>query len=315
MLLVLHLNDTYSQVILPAHWLAGAACLFALAAPMGRPIMNMASIIFAGIVSIILVLIATALSAWLLLAALFMFIVTLICSSVGFDNPRYFNLLLCMNVMAIFAVALPEVGDGRVLAIGGGVMIASFCQLIFMVRFAKSEQRGWMLRVVKSLSFISLDVFNCLQKPEYPENVYLYERRVHFSKLRYFKAMIKLKAAILGAKNNEHALARANKLQAMFDILMDCAQLRRRVSDHTVFALCVQELAGISREVNQLFIEVGKVSANHASSVDTLPLQEKIDLLTNHFQTVLNVAAREPLAFLLFIASLRHLCDEAGQYV
>jgi hypothetical protein len=96
----------------------------------------------------------------------------------------------------------------------------------------------------------------------------------------------------------------------LFDVLMDCAQLRRRVSDHTIFALCAQELTAISNEINKLFTGL----SGSSKSVDTFHLEEKIKLFEDHFHNVLLITSREPLAFVLFIASLKVLREEIDKY-
>lgn len=131
---------------------------------------------------------------------------------------------------------------------------------------------------------LSRDIFACLLQAEYIDNVYLFERRLHESKRKSLLCLAKL---------------RESKLDTLFDLLMDMALLRHRVSDHTIFSLCANELSAISEELSKIFLEMGGVVR------DEIALAEKIQLFEDMFHHVLSVTAREPLAFLLFIASLK----------
>ena len=90
--------------------------------------------------------------------------------------------------------------------------------------------------------------------------------------------------------------------------------MRRRVSDHTVFSLCVREMNSISNEINLLIKEMVFVVKNKKDTIDTLPLAEKIELFESIYNNVLRITAREPLAFLLFIAGLKAFRNKIDQF-
>lgn len=141
-----------------------------------------------------------------------------------------------------------------------------------------------MQKTARALDLLSRDIFACFLQPDYIDNVYLFERRLHESKRKSLLCLARM---------------RERKLDTLFDLLMDMALLRHRVSDHTIFSLCSSELSAISEEISKLFLEMSGIVR------DEIVLAEKIQLFEDMFRHVLNVTAREPLAFLLFIASLK----------
>ena len=144
------------------------------------------------------------------------------------------------------------------------------------------------------LNALQQSVFECFT-PEYPHHLYVFERRLHRAKKKYFKCMQAIQSRF---SMNQHDLHRIDHL---FDTLMACAQLRRRVSDYTIFTLCQNECDTISRGIER---------AIHAS--DTTSLTQSISKFDHLFHHILLAVAKEPLAFVLFISELNAFVEGAG---
>lgn len=186
------------------------------------------------------------------------------------------------------------------------VMLAAvLCQLIFVPRFARRAIRALSIKSLRQFDWISKELFACLIEQAYIDNLYLFEKRVHVRKKRFIHTINKWRYLAHMVEMPTYL----EKVDALFDVLMDCAQLRRRVSDHTVFALCKQELAAISNEINKLTVEMILVIKKKKDIIDTLPFSEKIQRFEDNFQHVVMITSREPLAFVLFVASLKGLRD------
>lgn len=122
------------------------------------------------------------------------------------------------------------------------------------------------------------DIFACFLQPDYEDNLYLYEHRIHKSKR---------KCATLILKQGAHA--NLSGLITIYNGLLDCGLLRWRVKDKTAFALCRDEMAALEEALIN-----GAISTS-------IPALESI------YQNVLLVSVKEPLPFFLFIQGLKIL--------
>lgn len=247
------------------------------------------------------------------LVAMYLFFVTVAATYFGLRYPSYLYPLFIVNISAILASCLgPTLHQNLelMLFIVSATILAVLFQLIYIPGFVRYEVRSWTKESLRNLKLVSQEIFACFLRPEYADNIYLFERRLHVRKTRYMRSIRKLREAAHISKIKTPI----KKIDELYDILMDCAQLRRRVSDHTVFALCANELSAISVEISKLFTEMIASRTNEKSSIDTIPLAEKIKLFEDNYQNVLRVTAREPLAFLLFIASLKIFREKVGLY-
>ena len=136
----------------------------------------------------------------------------------------------------------------------------------------------------KALQKLAEDIFACFLQPDYETNLYLYEHRIHISKIR---------CASLLQKNQTEP-----RLLTLYNGLLDCGLLRWRVKDKTVFAVCRNEMTAIADGINKMLM---------ATNSDEGFLSEHIANFEAIYQSVLLVTAKEPLAFLLFIYSLNVL--------
>ena len=99
----------------------------------------------------------------------------------------------------------------------------------------------------------------------------------------------------LGKKENYYRL---------YSLILDYSQLRHRVGDHTVFGVCRIELIAIKQAINKILLQIT------FSQTNTLVLQEKIDRFEDIYHNIINITARDPAAFVLFISSLKIFSKE-----
>jgi hypothetical protein len=249
----------------------------------------------------------------LLLAAAYLFLVTGFATYFGLKYPYYRSPLFVVNFSVILAACVsPFLSQNlyRVMAVLIATALAVFLHIFVKSMFYRRELRVDTIKALQELNLASREIFSCFLQPEYAANIYLFEKRLHLRKNKFMHAMHKLQSVMDSSNANTYVA----KIDQLFNILMDCSQLRRRVSDYTVFALCDTELSAISLEIDKLFAEMILAVKTQLDVIDSIPLEEKIKLFEDSFVNVLRVTAREPLAFFLFIMSLKAFREAAASF-
>lgn len=154
-------------------------------------------------------------------------------------------------------------------------------------------------RAMDSLSVLLTEIFSCLLEPSYPSELYYFERRLHKQKN---KSLIKI--------NNIEIADAKNRCLHLFEVIQDIAQLRRRVTDHSTFAIATNELRALLLALKASFIQLQKKLLNKdIINAESESLASAIDGFERIYFSVINVAAPEPLVFLLFIDGLKTLSE------
>lgn len=203
-----------------------------------------------------------------------------------------------------------------VLIATGIVLIAQF---IFYPYFVRNELRSLMVKSLTNLQKINASIFDCLIDPEYVDNIYLYERRVHDRKKQWMRVMGRIRESLSllsSAMSHDERVANEKLVglqEKLYENMMDFGQLRRRVTDYTSLSVCSQEFNEIANEINRLFNSVIKHFYHQQLFANESVLEMKIKRLDDSYHHVLQVAVREPLVFLLFIDSLNAFCETIHQ--
>lgn len=289
-------------------WFFPATFLFAISLPFVWERSNALVILLTGFVAALLIALVSVTREYIFITACIMFVVTLISVNLSFRYPRYFYLMQGVNVLIIFATFMLPVNMAiylQIYPIIAASCLVAICQVIFLPRLTHGQQQAFTVGAIKKLHAVAKDIFSCFVQQEYADNMYLFEHRLHLAKANFFEVIAALDV------NDKHY----RQLQIIFDILMNIAQLRRRVTDFHIFSVCEREMLAIAVALDDVFTAMRAVTLMSQEKIDAYPLEEKITQFANHYQAILNVAAKEPLAFLLFIASLNHLCKEVENYV
>jgi len=215
-----------------------------------------------------------------ILIAFYAMLVTSAFVYLGQRYHRCYAGFFILNLLVLLALSIP-------------ITIIVCAQLSLFVLLGCVKQLKIKTRftiTLENMCLFSEEIFACLLQSDYPENIYLYERRLHERK----------QAVLRTLRNN-------NKLENIYDALQDCSQLRHRVTDHTIFSVCSEELAAISRALSSVFVVMIK---HKKKVVDTSLLDQAISHFEDIYAHVLQVTSREPLVFLMFISTLKGLSDE-----
>lgn len=236
-------------------------------------------------------------------------------------SPHFFSFLLMMLFGIIASYIEPTHADMRMrlLYLLIGLSVASIYQLLFWPYFIREQIRALIVRSLLNLKLLNNQIFSCFLESAYPDNIYLFERRIHAWKNAYMQSIGKLKCLSNLVQSKLTPEKRTSlekmivKLDLLYDTILDYGQLRRRVTDHTTFDLCEAELTALEQEIGKLLAEVGGIFRYKNPLLDTAGLAVKINRFEENYQHVLQVSAREPLVFMLFIASLRAFNKELTQ--
>ena len=191
-----------------------------------------------------------------------------------------------------------------------GVAIAALLQIVFYPYFIRNELKPLLVISIRELKKLNREIFSCLLEPEYAENIYLYERRLHLKKIQFLHAMSRLRDITTLAETRLSDAEKAThewwltKLDLLFENMIDYSQLRRRVTDYSTFSVCTQEMKNIAEEISRCLDAVIAHVKGRKYFPNANQLNAYLDQLETHYHHVLQVASPEPLVFLIFIDSL-----------
>lgn len=306
-----------------AYWLLWTALALSLLASCDTFMRTMAVICLTGVVAALLAYLAAICAYLMPLLAIYLLIITITCMYLGQHYPKYFLSALMINLLTLLSGGLPatlaDYGH-RLLFILAGTGMAAGLYLMFWPYFTRNKLQSYLVLSLRHLMQLNNEIFSCYLQPDYSSNIYLFERRLHLQKDKCLVAMRRLFNIIqlIGEKNGIEKNALLNdlfrRLNLLYDLMLDYSQLRWRVTDHSTFAVCDPELTAILNEMNLMFREAISLFAHQSHQLHTARLQETIQKLDDNYQSVLRVAAREPLVFLLFIASLKSFAEEIGRF-
>lgn len=261
-----------------------------------------------GLAAVAAVFLAGCAASFTTLLAVCLLITTILAMAAAYHNSSYFLPAVIVNLLAILSGGFPPgLAENlhRCLFTVYGILLALSFQLVFLPFYFRSEWRFALLTVIHHLKTLNSEIFSCLLQPEYANNIYLYERRVHLQKMQCIQALENLRA--IAVRREPDILPRLDRI---YEVMLDYAQLRRRVTDMNTFVVCREEFAAVLRAIDMLFRRLPRSLDTKPEKLDFTPLEKGISRLEESYHNVLQIAAREPLVFLLFIYSLQNLRNE-----
>jgi hypothetical protein len=266
-----------------------------------------------GLVTALLIFISLQLRIFLPAQYLMLALVTGVCTYGGVvkSNDTYpFFVVNFLVVLSLYSEtnAPPIVAAAYVVL---GMLVTLVAQLLLLPFFTRDEHRRSEAQVFYRLDKLASVILSCFTTSDYSENVYLYERRVHKQKIKCLGTMAELAARETGITKPARCLS--TEMQTFFEIILDIGQLRRRVTDHTVFALCPNEMIAIQLSIALMFRAFASRQNKEQLELSMLSFERDLYQLENIFETVIKVTAREPLAFVLFLSALKSLLQHGRQ--
>lgn len=314
------INRTFFSI--DSAWLIWSVAMVALIMEGTTFRRRLISVVKLGFMMILSILFAGIAVQWPITTILYFVLLVGVGAYLSQYHPAHFWVIIITVLSGLLSGLMPATYLDTVMRISS-VMVATgivLCaQFIFYPYFVRNELRSLMVNSLVNLQKINASTFDCLIDPEYVDNIYLYERRVHDRKKQWMRVMGRIREALsllstAMSQDEREANERLVRLQEkLYENMMDFAQLRRRVTDYTSLSVCSQELNDIANEINRLFEGVIKRFYQQHLFANESVLEMKIKRLDDSYQHVLQVAVREPLVFLLFIDSLNAFCETIHQ--
>lgn len=302
-------------------WIIASAFILSLL-PLGNHFRHgIIVILLSGLTAALLIFLIFYIAPFTLALAVYFLLITMTFMFLSQQYPRYALPAFIINFLVLLSATLPvsapENGD-RLLMMLAGIFIAAAGHVIALPHFKRNRLQYFLVLSLQNLMRLNAEIFSCYLQPEYPRNLYLFERRLHIQKNRYLQSMKNLSLIMESMKNKEDDKPQVltdwlTRLNLLYDIMLSYSELRFRVSDHSTFAVCELELTAILKEMDSHFSEAIAIFAHQKHHLHTSMLREKIAKLEENYHHVLQVAAREPLVFLLFISSLRMFNEEINK--
>ncbi len=223
-------------------------------------------------------------------------------------SGKMFVLFVFLTLVFASNIGSHETYTERTAIILLGVVMAMVLQFIFWRILIIDNTERALKTAVTALRNTNHGIFDCLLSVDYPDNIYAYESQLHLHKRQFYAGLTTLRQMIvrLGAASNQYISAKKIlALEAVYENMMDYAQLRWRVEDHTSYALCAPELRYIAMAIHAVLAHI-----SNKSSFSLDQLEAAIDGMESVYQSVLKTAVQDPVAILLFIASLRGFLEK-----
>ncbi len=318
------------------YWIMLAALMCSLLLLQDNFKFHLYSILITGFLAAIFVSLKVSYFAVLPALAVYLAFITFIAMFVGQRYLAWFLPSFIINVCVLLSVLYPAVNEkiyignylfanniARGFFIAEGALIAWIPQVLLWGNIFRRANKiiyndfyGEIIAVLGLFRQLNKTIFACFLDPAYQENIYLFERRIHVFKNKIIESTLQLRN-LLQTKyisNKTEFVYAVNHLDLLFDVVLQYAQLRRRVTDNTIFAVCVAELTAVQDEIEKLLSDMIATFPHKKYHLRADNLFEAIKRFEEIYQNVLRVTSREPLVFLLFIASLQDVCKELAAF-
>lgn len=206
--------------------------------------------------------------------------------------------VVAFAIVASMQITIAEDKIYRAIFIVAAYLLYIAMEIDFPNHRRKRETHLAIDGILRNLKQLSNDIFSCFTVL-YADNVYIYERRLHQQKTKYSDAIQKIN----DCPELQALIAAANHI---LEELIDCSQLRWRVTDAATFELCQLEMRAIQQVINLNFDILMSINLECATQA-FIAMDQQIANLDSNYQTVLQIAAKEPFVFMLFISSLKRL--------
>lgn len=235
------------------------------------------------------------------------------------SNTKVFVLFLFLTIVFANRTGQIESDLERASIIMLGVMIAMISQLLFWNALVGDNIERASKAAVFALRRLNHAVFNCLMSSDYVDNVYEYERQLHLYKRQFYSALSQFRTELPRLNSpfrQSFFMERIALIEGVYENVMDYAQIRWRIEDHSSYSLCSSELRDLETAVDARFISLGAaLMKKPRPKSDENALLAALDRMKSVYDAVLSVSVQEPLAILLFMASLHGLNDKLTEAI
>lgn len=254
--------------------------------------------------------ISSLISSNVFLLATYLFITTLGTVYVGLLWPAFWGATFLVNFYANlssgFGTDMRETGY-RFLSIFAGFIIAILLQTIFFPNRLKGDCKLVLTASIQKLLELNQAIFDCYLAADYSEKRFQYERKLHQKRRDYSYEISVARQLIKRIKATEREPLNnvMCALEQIYEIMLSMGLLDYRVEDRSTFELAYKELLEISENINSELRAIKiQLLKKKPPSVISEKIKESIYQLEDVSRVTLDVAAKDPMVFLLFVQDL-----------
>jgi hypothetical protein len=236
---------------------------------------------------------------------IFLFFTTVATILIGISDNRYWRSAFIVNLFAVVGCAF-AVNDEQALQrcgyILGGFVIVTVLQMIFFHNASKREVKVAFADALQAAAALGQTIFTFFLAKDYQALHFNYERQWHSNNVKFLKKLRQsqwLLNYFHGDFKSRFAKVLSN-IEQLHEILMAMWLLIDRVEDHTTFDVATKEFTRLS---DGMLAYLHALAAQLRRQKFSLPedFSEAIDELQEVNHDALQVVAREPIVFLLFV--------------
>lgn len=256
---------------------------------------HLVMILLTGLTAAILVFLVSTLTQPYLV--LMVTLLTGFCVYIGLKNADIFLPIFLLNFLVLLASGLPQLAQGteRFIAMLLACGIAIFVNLCCWPQSVKQERNKLLKQFFVSLSQLQKTFCLIYLDKTWQKNEIHYERKIYLSTAQILYIVERLRHLSIPA-------TLLNLLEKVYVNVLSLGNLRYRVSDHSTFEIIHPELKKLCETIQAILLNL---TQKKPPSLE--PFEHNILALEEVYRSALQVAAREPLVFLLYIAALKNL--------
>lgn len=242
------------------------------------------------------------------LAIFYLILLPIILIPISFIKPAWrisiYAILLFSILSYLSPLMLPVEMKLSLLCLPAIILIV--CQLIIL--FSNRRENRQLRHVLYRLKLLNSDIFATYIHQHYADNLYLYERRIHIQKRRFLEALELY-------RSNTGITHIIESIEKLYDTMLDYAQLRFRNTDASLFEVANREMQALNTAINHSLSAMMKQARFQPHQISLHSLKVAISDMETVFQGVIQVTAREPLLFILFIDSLKRFDENLADLI
>jgi hypothetical protein len=242
--------------------------------------------------------------------AFFLFFLSLVTIYIGLTYPGLWPSAFIASFYAVLSAGLQTNLDGamqRFACIVAGFAIAILVQIVFTRGRLMADLRFTIADSLLRLAQLNQAIFSCYVTHNYQEEHFNYEKRLHASRGSFLYKINQARALLtkIASSQQQKFAAILDSIEQCYEIFQSLGLLIQRVDDHSTFAVADKEFLALSGNVDTyLFQMAAEINTRKIKHQQSTILSENIYELEELNRTVLQVVAKDPLVFMIFIQDM-----------
>jgi uncharacterized membrane protein YgaE (UPF0421/DUF939 family) len=258
----------------------------------------------------LLALITSLIAASTIQLAFFLFVLSLITVYIGLTYHGLWPAAFVASFYAILSAGLLTNLDGsmqRFCCIVLGFAIAIAVQIVFGRIRVAADLRYALAESLLRLAELSQAIFSCYVAHNYQEEHFNYEKNLHACRGSFLYKISQARTLLthITSSQQQEFSTVVGCIEQCYEIFQSLGLLIQRVDDHSTFAVADKEFLALSGNVDtylrQMATEINTQKIRHE---EYAILSENIYELEEINRTVLQVVAKDPLVFMIFIQDM-----------